>query len=41
MNLAAKNKKDIGKVPDELLDGVELIFYRDSVNAASKAMDIE
>ena len=39
--LPAKNKKDLGKVPDELLDGVELIFYRDPVNAASKAMDID
>jgi hypothetical protein len=24
-----------------LLDGIELIFYSDPVNAASKAMDIE
>ncbi len=39
--LPAKNKKDLGKVPDELLDEVELIFYRDPVNAASKAMNIE
>jgi len=39
--LPAKNKKDLGKVPDELLDEIELIFYRDPVNAASKAMDIE
>ena len=39
--LPAKNKKDLAKVPDELLDEVELIFYRDPVNAASKAMDIE
>lgn len=39
--LPAKNKKDLGKVPDELLDEIELIFYRDPINAASKAMDIE
>ena len=39
--LPAKNKKDLGKVPDELLDEVELIFYRDPVNAASKPMNIE
>lgn len=39
--LPAKNKKDLGKVPDELLDEIELIFYSDPVNAASKAMNIE
>lgn len=39
--LPAKNKKDLGKVPDELLNEVELIFYQDPVKAASKAMDIE
>jgi predicted ATP-dependent Lon-type protease len=28
-------------VPNELLDELELLFYRDPINAASKAMNIE
>lgn len=38
--LPTQNKTDLGKVPNELLDEIELIFYSDPVNAASKAMDI-
>lgn len=39
--LPAGNKRDLANIPDELLDELELIFYRDPINAASKAMDIE
>jgi ATP-dependent Lon protease len=39
--LPTENKDDLGKVPNELLDELELLFYRDPINAASKAMDIE
>jgi ATP-dependent Lon protease len=36
----AKNKEDLGRVPDEILDELELLFYTDPINAASKAMGI-
>jgi ATP-dependent Lon protease len=39
--LPTENKDDLGKVPNELLDELELLFYRDPINAASKAMNIE
>lgn len=39
--LPAQNKGDIGKIPDELLDELELVFYTDPIEAASKAMQLE
>ena len=39
--LPAKNKDDFGKIPDEILDELELIFYTDPIEAASKAMKLE
>jgi ATP-dependent Lon protease len=39
--LPAENKSDFGMIPDEVLDELELVFYTDPINAASKAMDIE
>jgi len=39
--LPAENKKDLAKVPNELLDELQLVFYTDPLNAASKAMNIE
>jgi ATP-dependent Lon protease len=38
--LPTQNKTDLGKVPNELLDELELVFYTDPINAATKAMDI-
>lgn len=38
--LPTQNKTDLRKVPNELLDELELIFYTDPINAATKAMDI-
>lgn len=40
VNITA-SEKDFGKVPDEMLDDLELIFYSDPINAASKAMNLE
>ncbi len=37
----AKNKGDFGKIPDEVLDDLELIFYTDPIEAASKAARLE
>lgn len=37
----ARNKQDLSQVPDEILDSIELIFYSDPINAASKAMNID
>lgn len=39
--LPAKNKEDFEKIPDEILDELELVFYTDPVEAASKAMQLE
>jgi ATP-dependent Lon protease len=39
--LPAKNKEDFGKIPDEILDELELVFYTDPIEAASKAMKLE
>ena len=38
--LPAKNKEDLAKIPDELLDQVQLVFYTDPLDAASKAIEI-
>ena len=38
--LPAENKSDFNVIPDEVLDELELIFYTDPINAASKAMDL-
>lgn len=39
--LPAKNKEDFATIPDELLDQLELVFYTDPLEAASKAIDLE
>lgn len=39
--LPAKNKGDFAKIPDEILDELELVFYTDPIEAASKAMQLE
>jgi len=39
--LPTNNKDELAKVPNELLDEIELLFYQDSINAATKAMNIE
>lgn len=39
--LPAKNKDDFAQIPDELLDELELVFYTDPIEAASKAMQLE
>lgn len=39
--LPAKNKEDFAGILDELLDELELVFYTDPIDAASKAMQLE
>ena len=39
--LPAKNKGDFAKIPDEILDELELVFYTDPIEAASTAMQLE
>ena len=39
--LPAKNKEDLAKIPDELLDQLQLVFYTDPLDAASKAIELE
>jgi len=39
--LPAKNKEDFATIPDELLDQLELVFYTDPLEAASKAIELE
>lgn len=38
--LPAKNKNSFGKIPDEILDELELVFYTDPIEAASKALQL-
>lgn len=38
--LPTQNKADLANVPNELLDELELVFYTDPINAATKAMNI-
>jgi len=38
--LPAENKSDIAKIPNELLDELQLMFYTDPLDAASKAINI-
>lgn len=37
----SENKRDLGEVPDELLNRVQPIFYTDPINAAIRAMNLE
>jgi ATP-dependent Lon protease len=39
--LPAKNKEDLAKIPNELLDQLQLIFYTDPLDVASKAMELD
>lgn len=39
--LPAENKGDLAKIPDELLDQVQFVFYTTPLNAASKAIELE
>lgn len=39
--LPANNKEDLAKIPDELLDQLQLVFYTDPLDAASKAIELE
>lgn len=39
--LPAGNKEDFGRIPDEILDRLELVFYTDPIEAASKALQLE
>ncbi|MCQ4334384.1 protease Lon-related BREX system protein BrxL [Natronomonas sp. F2-12] len=39
--LPAKNKEDLPKIPDELLDQLQLVFYTNPLDAASKAIELE
>jgi len=39
--LPAKNKEDMPKIPDELLDRLQLVFYTGPLDAASKAIELE
>lgn len=39
--LPAKNKEDFDKIPDEILDELELAFYTNPIEAASKAMQLD
>ena len=39
--LPAKNKDSFSKIPDEILDELELVFYTDPIEAASKALQLE
>lgn len=39
--LPATNKSDLPKIPNELLDQLELVFYTDPLEAASKATELE
>jgi ATP-dependent Lon protease len=39
--LPAKNKDDLAKIPNELLDQFQLGFYTDPLDAASKAIELE
>ena len=39
--IPSKNRKDVPKIPPEILDELELIFYQDPVKAAIKALELE
>ena len=39
--LPAKNKEDLTKIPDELLDQLQLVFYTNPLDAASKAIELD
>lgn len=39
--LPAKNKDAFSSIPDELLDQLELVFYTDPLDAATKAINLE
>jgi hypothetical protein len=39
--LPAKNEEDLAKIPDELLDQLQLVFYTDPLDGASKAIELE
>jgi ATP-dependent Lon protease len=39
--LPAKNKEDMAKIPNELLDQLQLVFYTDPLDAASKAIELD
>jgi ATP-dependent Lon protease len=39
--LPARNKEDLVKIPDELLDQLQPVFYTDSLDAASRAIELE
>jgi len=39
--LLPANKADLTKIPDELLDQLQLVFYTDPLDAASKAIELD
>ncbi|MGE5618442.1 MAG: protease Lon-related BREX system protein BrxL [Sphingomonadaceae bacterium] len=39
--IPSENKRDLGDVPDEVLNAVQPVFYMDPINAAIRAMGLE
>jgi ATP-dependent Lon protease len=39
--LPSENKRDLADVPDEVLDKIQPVFYKDPINAAIRAMGLE
>jgi ATP-dependent Lon protease len=39
--IPAESKEDLPKIPDELLDQLQLVFYTDPLDAANKAIDLD
>ena len=39
--LPAENKRDIGDIPIDVLDKIQIIFYSDPINAAYRAMGLQ
>jgi ATP-dependent Lon protease len=39
--IPSENKRDLGDVPDEVLNRIQPVFYMDPLNAAIRAMGLE
>ncbi len=39
--LPAENKRDLADVPDDILDSIQPVFYKDPINAAIRAMGLD
>jgi len=39
--MSSENKRDVGNVPDEVLNKLQVTFYTDPINASLRAMGLE